>query len=120
MDLIKIELTISVQRLKDLLVCAFEGGSNYWYDELEPIREVSIADHPSDAFYENLVNQGFNLRDKYTGKIHQVKPSTFESAFKRMSSATPKHFQDFMNENDDAETGDVFLQLLVFEKVIYG
>ena len=31
-----------------------------------------------------------------------------------------KHFQDFINENSDAITGDVFLQCCLFGKIIYG
>lgn len=37
-----------------------------------------------------------------------------------MARAYPRHFRDFMEENDDASTADVFLQCVVFGKVIYG
>lgn len=35
-------------------------------------------------------------------------------------TAHPSHWGDFIAENDDAETADVFLQYCIFEKVIYG
>jgi hypothetical protein len=30
------------------------------------------------------------------------------------------HYADVLNENDDADTGDVFLQLCLFGEVVYG
>jgi len=32
----------------------------------------------------------------------------------------PRHMGDFLNENDDADTGDVFLQCCLFGDAIYG
>jgi hypothetical protein len=32
----------------------------------------------------------------------------------------PRHFADVLNENDDAGTGDVFLQCCLFGEIIFG
>jgi hypothetical protein len=37
-----------------------------------------------------------------------------------MAEKEPRHFADFMQENDDAVTGDVFLQCVLLKAVIYG
>jgi hypothetical protein len=37
-----------------------------------------------------------------------------------MAEKEPRHFADFMTENDDADTGDVFLQCCLYGEVIYG
>jgi hypothetical protein len=37
-----------------------------------------------------------------------------------MADKYPEHWGNFMSENDDAETGDVFFQLVCFGEVIYG
>jgi hypothetical protein len=37
-----------------------------------------------------------------------------------MADKYPNHFADFMQENDDATTSDVFLQLSVFGELIFG
>lgn len=37
-----------------------------------------------------------------------------------MSTKFKRHWNDFRNENDDAVTGDVFVQCCVFGDVIYG
>ena len=37
-----------------------------------------------------------------------------------MRDQYPRHYADLIEENDDAITGDVFLQLAVFGELIYG
>lgn len=37
-----------------------------------------------------------------------------------MAAKAPKHFADLVNENDDAITHDVFMQMVVFGEIIYG
>jgi hypothetical protein len=32
----------------------------------------------------------------------------------------PKHFNDFVTENEDADTGDIYLQLCLFGEVVFG
>ena len=43
-----------------------------------------------------------------------------QQGLQRMARKYPRHFADFMAENDDAITGDVFLQCVVLGEVIYG
>lgn len=37
-----------------------------------------------------------------------------------MQEKYPQHWADIINESDDANTADVFLQCVVFGEVIYG
>jgi hypothetical protein len=37
-----------------------------------------------------------------------------------MAERYPKHFADFIAENDDGDTGDVFLQCAVLGQLVYG
>lgn len=37
-----------------------------------------------------------------------------------MASKYPRHFEDFVTENDDAETADVFGQCMVYGEIVYG
>jgi len=43
-----------------------------------------------------------------------------EKGLKLMAEKSPKHFSDFLTENEDGYTGDVFLQYCIFGKLIYG
>ena len=119
---VKVERNITEETVYNLLCSAFEGGSNYWYDELEPLKRSSKATNPSDRFYEDMIKHGFTLMDKHTGVLHTVKPLQFKSAFKHIfSNKDFSHIaSDISNDNMDADTGDVFLQTVVFKDVIYG
>lgn len=37
-----------------------------------------------------------------------------------MAAKAPRHFADLLNENDDAETHDVFMQYVVLGEIVYG
>jgi hypothetical protein len=37
-----------------------------------------------------------------------------------MAREAPQHFADFLNENDDADTGDVFVQCCLLGEIRYG
>lgn len=123
MDTVKfsVDIVVKKQDIQDLLVCAFEGGSTYWYGLLEPIKETIKNGHPSDNFYGNMMKHGFRLVDTENGnKKYEIRPGQFGYALKLMHDKFPSTFNDIKTENTDAETGDIFLQLLVFGDVIYG
>jgi hypothetical protein len=124
--------SVSMQRLHDLLITAFEGGSNYWMTDLHlaklpdgmkksdfefwhgevPLREGGVlkfadAVEADPKFADESGHYSLDL-EKVSQGLH-----TFASKF-------PRHYGNFMRENDDAETADVFLQCCVFGDVIYG
>lgn len=43
-----------------------------------------------------------------------------ERGIRVMASDYPRHWADFRSQNDDAQTGDVFIQCCLFGEVIYG
>jgi hypothetical protein len=53
-------------------------------------------------------------------KIRTIDKLSLEAGLQLMAKKYPKHFNDFMSINEDAITGDVFLQLVVLGEVIYG
>lgn len=109
---IKTEIEVSNKRIVDLFISACEGGSNYWCQELTP---TSKRKDPYEAMLD-----GFVLVDGEDGKKHTVTPAMIKTAVQIFPLQEPHHFGDFMSENDDATTADVFLQLCVFGKTIYG
>lgn len=117
---------ISDERISDLLCSAFEGGSNYWYF----IREVNYPQGKTKADFkywhmEVPLSEGGSLIIDYiegdedlSGKI--LNRESIQKGLKLMAEKFPKHYYDFITENDDADTGDVFLQLCLYEDVIFG
>jgi hypothetical protein len=118
---------VTVERVKDLLTCAFEGGSNYWVEVAE--REGEAKDRKQAPFLCDcpFVKNGF-LRIKEEGSEAKhgkggwfnINPETIKEGLSVFAQKYPKQFADFVNENDDAETGDMFLQCVCFGEVIYG
>lgn len=123
---VTVPLQVPVERIKDLLTSAFEGGSNYWVEVAERIGEAkNNKDAPflSDAPF---VKDGYlkikedESESDTKGGWFNIDPKTIAEGLKVMAQKYPKAWADFMNENDDAETGDIFLQCICFGEVIYG
>lgn len=115
-----IEVTVPAQRVLDLLSCALEGGSNYWYFNPKPLLRTSERKNYSDRFYENLYVHGFTIKDAIESKEYVIIPEKFDDVLCLMKDKYPEQFNDFVTDQMDRETGDIFLQLLVFGKVKYG
>ena len=134
---------ISRELVRGLLCCAFEGGSNYWYTELAP------DNYPKGKTHKDYSKGGSMQGDNYWHWC-QLLPTTGGSVkfvvidhteesndsnggaemslgekeilrgLEVMADKYPNHFGDAISGNDDATTGDVFLQCCVFGDVLYG
>jgi hypothetical protein len=123
---VRVTVTIEDQRLQDLLTNALEGGSNYWYI----LREMT---YPKGQTRESLGIEFEHVELPFKGGSITIgdyeaahKPDAvldrkaIKKGLKIMAAKELKHFADFLAENDDATTGDVFLQCCCFGEVIYG
>lgn len=121
---VTIEVSLSYATIWNLLICAIEGGSNYWY----MIRKTEFAPGLSRKnftyIHEIPFTEGCTLwiGDKEDNK-DPAKPlnlETMKTGLKVMSEKYPRHFRNLVDENEDAETGDVFLQCCLFGEIVYG
>jgi hypothetical protein len=121
--------SIPFSRLSDLLCCGFEGGIGYWATITGYVKpsEMTFRRDP-DHLYKHLdypLNPGgaVNLEED-TGDEDPAHWTLDMAAIKRgcevMARDYPKHWADFLGENDDANTGDVFIQCCVLGEVVYG
>jgi hypothetical protein len=127
----KIEIGISKQRVGDLLCSAFEGGSNYWYlieEFIAPPKVEQIA-IPGETFrhidYPLSEGGALMVSDRKAANEDEVKITRIDwprllEGLKIMAEKHPRHFGNWLSENDDAETGDVFLQCCVLGDTVYG
>lgn len=132
---IAVKQEIPLSRISDLLCSAFEGGSNYWYQivaKQEPVKFEFRSD--ADNIYPHLdypLNPGGYLTittlegDTHKGKKEwRLDRLAVTEGMAAMAALKPgnggHHYPDFLAENDDATTGDVFLQCCLFGEVIYG
>ena len=116
---------------QSLLCNAFEGGSNYWYmieDQHQPDnfdnvdddwREFNHIAYPTcEGGYLMISDeQEAGEEDKRTEKLDL---DSIRKGWRIMLEKYPHHFFDALQQNDDAITGDVFLQCCLYEELIYG
>lgn len=125
----EVKVTRSIQRMDiaDLLVSALEGGSNYWIRDIK-VKKAVRRDFKYDTeervnhTYEAPLNPGGNIRIQTfdSTRYYFLDELIIEQGLKRMAEKHPDHMNDFINENADAATADVFVQLCIFGEVIYG
>ena len=114
------ENNMTKEQLQDLLTTAFEGGANYWYMIDNHNKSETKAEFLSQLLAEK--NGWMEIIDTQTpeSEIYTVDYSWVKRAIETMKTKYPRHYKDVIEENADATTGDVFLQLIVFNEVIYG
>ena len=103
---------------ENMIVTAFEGGSNYWYR----IESDTSGNYLKQAFSsKGLVISNYGIQDEDEPKVKTLNTISLEKGmviFKEKYLKT--HYVDALGENGDATTGDVFLQCCLFGSVIYG
>jgi hypothetical protein len=132
----KLEIEIKDDDIRGLLCSAFEGGSNYWYanldysladitlDQCRPGGQYAVEgwEHP---FYvvPFLPGCALTLTDSENSdptKVFRLDRESLERGVKVMAEKYPHHLAEVLRENADADTGDVFLQCCLFGELVYG
>ena len=125
---------ITYEDFETLMVGALEGGSNYWY---------WLPDEGVDAAVKWGEEQGIDLDkeplstllskfiweavgevpvmdyDGYDENAPLNKARVIEG-FRLMATNHPRHWEDFKSGNHDAITADVWFQLALFDKIVFG
>jgi len=102
--------------LRDLLITAFEGGSNYW------IREVDVVRPKAGDIYDVPLMDGgcMYVQCDECGKAYKLDRSAMRRGSGVLKEKFPKHFSDAVEEDFDATTADCWLQCCLFGDVIFG
>lgn len=115
---VKAVVKVDRARINDLFVGAVEGGSTYWCDflDLSPKAKEHYKEHKD--FYAAM-ELGFWVRT-HEGDKHTATEEDINNALQLMAEKYPWHFWNVVNQNDDSETADVFLQLCCLREITYG
>ena len=125
---ITVPIEIDEKRIAGLLCSAFEGGSNYWYQIERFITPPAVTVRSDeDRVYRHLdypLNDGgaleiANTEDPSLG-VKTLDRASIERGLALMGTKYPQHMADFLQENDDATTGDVFLQCCLYGEILLG
>ena len=121
--MISVNISISIEddRVGDLLNCAIEGGSTYWAKRISrkasKTRKVYVSEVPMNG--GSLAVETQEPQDQECVK-YEVDRGRCQWALEEMATKYRNHFDDFINESEDAETGDLFLQLACLGEVTFG
>ena len=136
-----VRLTVPVDRIRNLITGALEGGSNYWVNRIVKFTYppgTTKADFgeggkhcPPDSFCgrKELVPtfEGgcmvLNVDNPEVGEDMvdlPFGPEQIARGVQVMAEKYPHHFRDMMSEDDDATTADVFLQCCIFGDCIFS
>lgn len=130
-------VAVTSEQVSDMLSTAFEGGSNYWYANLDydlgdgytiaDFRKGGRCQYPGTYFHwSQLIPlvEGcaltFEDSDDDGATPLRLDREKVMAGAQVMAAKYPQHFADWMNEDGDATTGDVFLQCCVFGELVYG
>ena len=121
--MIHVVTDVDDQRVQDLLCCALEGGSNYWY-------VITAYNYPEghtrgDFEFPHLElpfrGGSLSIADREDGEhLGVLDREACERGLQVMAEKYPQHYADFISENEDADTGDVFLQCALLGEIVYG
>lgn len=140
-DKIIVSVPINMGRVADLLCSAVDPGYeaiHYWGEvqgRVEPTswtfdaRPVYKTPEEAEAninvhyrhYYPFNKGGALIIRDNEDdGENYTLDFSAIEKGLSIMARDFPKHFGDFLDDNDDNDTADVFVQCCLFGDVIYG
>ena len=135
---VKVSHPITEQRVRDLLCSAWEGGSSYWcacvdrevppaaLETIKAIKAERLATIGDGSFYshEYPFIDGVTLKLKVAEMeeegVKSLDRAALITGLQVMADKYPRQFHDFLIENDDAETGDIYLQCCLFGEAIFG
>ena len=105
------------QRFADLLCSAVEGGSNYWaaFRSIERTPELDyivVEVTEKEAHVDGPPVRRTITHDDLARGCTLLAAGPFPAAV--------RHLCNFLDENDDAETADVILQMAMFGELVYG
>lgn len=119
---VMVQHAVEPQRLTDLLTCALEGGSNYWY-----LLDTDKSDKAGQRYWSDAPEHGGSLRfttndrDYVNGQCEWTLTwRSMVNGLQVMATKYPHHMAAVLDENEDADTGDVFLQCALFGEVVFG
>ena len=130
----EIEKEIDLKEIESLFITAIEGGINYWamfdQEEIDLVRELYETSNMamSEKMFDYLTTRPDDFLKLYDVEDDDEEPEVLgKISFKSMQDGLVlmakeqnDHFNDFMNEQYDATTADVWFQLSVMQQIVYG
>lgn len=120
---------ITNRRLADLITTGLEGGMSPWLSTFKwkggDITPGKIWYYEDDTYERDdfAVEVTFDDPDAEEGTFTGKRTLTiqdFHLGLQTFAVKVPDQFAEFLNDNEDANTGDCFLQCLILGDIVYG
>lgn len=117
--------------ISNLLVSAFEGGSNFWVHSAEAIGWTRPEGHRTPWYDDKAFVSSPDFKFKITyddpdgeegagGGEKVIDRDAIIVGLHQMAFETPHSLGEILNDNSDAVDADNFLQCVVLGSVVYG
>lgn len=126
----KVTIEIPERRIAQLLCTGIEGGINYWCARVTKAWEGSEGGKPVAYLEEDgstlwvhdypLTPGGVLYVKEQDGDTQRLDREAILRGIALLGEKYSHHWADFIGENEDATTGDVFIQLCLFGELRYG
>lgn len=110
------------KQANDLIITALEGGSNYWYYLPYQFRNTPKWMAPAEYVIQEIhKGESYKVLDNEDGEyLGELNAPNIVRAKKLLKKDYSEFYADVMKDEWDAETADVFFQLLVMGELVYG
>ena len=108
------------ERIIDMLITAFEGGSNYWaiVDSYEPSKWLEKM--LNNRLLDRVVLFKVYDREDEDDLLGTVTEISIRKGIRLMMEDYPDAYNRWMTEQYDAEDADIFLQLVTMGEVVFA
>lgn len=122
-----IEKKLTLNNIDDVIICAIEGGSNYWYvlDQRAVVEPKDFKRNESIHYpFLDKVYQGssvdINDAEDSKEKLGTLNIESIERGLKLLGTNHAKVLNNIIEEIYDANDADIFFQLCVLGEIVYG
>lgn len=112
-------IEIDRQRICDLLIIAIEQGIHYWTREVR-LEDTNGREPGSYLGCKIVVVEAGDTPAEDVEHLTTINLSQVQEGLSQMAKIAPRHFGNFMAGDDDAETADVFMQVMLLGEIRYG
>lgn len=117
--IVNVPFKITEEFMSDVICTAFEGGSNYWIEDVRNLSKEPKAIHFSESFAkgDELEILAYDDDVEYT-----LTHKKFLKGYKLyVKHCTEKHLPVYTDPCDiDSDVADMILQFALFNELVYG
>lgn len=119
-----VSIPIPDDMVEHLLCAAFEGGVNHWaklHEDHEPDAVKTEYRHQMPLYAGGWVElESVDGEEVGGATVWRLDATAVARGLHVFTNEQPRHFANVLLQEDDAETGDVFVQCCLFGKVVFG